>query len=46
METEFAVMEKEMGIDKWKETLKEKSFLLVLLVTWFPNCGVMRLEFF
>lgn len=35
-----------MGTDKWKETLKEKSFLLALFVTWYLNCGVMRLEIF
>lgn len=35
-----------MGTDKWKETSEEMSFLLVLLVTWFPNCKVMKLEFF
>lgn len=35
-----------MGTDKWKETIEEESFLLELLVMWFPNCGVIRLEFF
>lgn len=35
-----------MGTDKWKQTTEEESFLLELLVMWFPNCGVIRLEFF